>query len=60
MLYSFYHKLNHEERGKSRSLDNKNCLSFLKSNAESVDENFDILQQFSGTKCLGDGKTLIS
>lgn len=59
MLYSFYHKPNSEETRKSISLDNKNCLSFLKSNMESVDENVDILQQLSGTKTFGDGEILI-
>ena len=59
MLYSFYHKPNSEETRKSISLDNKNCLSFLKSNMESDDKNVDILQQLSGTKTFSDGETLI-
>ena len=58
-MYSFYLKLTRKETGKSMSLDNKNCHSFLKSHIESVDENVDILQQLSGTKFLGDGETLM-
>ena len=59
MLYSFYRKLTSEETRKSISLNNKNCQNFLKSSMESDDENMDILQQLSGTKCLGDGETLL-
>lgn len=56
---SFYRKLISEEAGKSISLDNKNCHSFLKSKIESVDKNVDILRQASGAKWLSDGETLI-
>ena len=57
--YSFYRKLISKEAGKSISLDNKNCHSFLKSNIESVGKNADILRQLSGTKYLGDEETLM-